>query len=462
MARRDDGIGFWLTSAIVVGTVIGSGIFLLPASLAPLGANAPIAWVVSGVGAMCIAFALSRIVRPEGGGLQSYVEAELGPTAGFIVTFALWTASCTGIAGPSIAAAAAFSILVPALSDPWSVAMVALVTTIALTIINARGIRAAGSLALVTIAIRIVPLLAVIVVALMRGANHQRLTPLAPTPITLDNIAAAVTLTLFAIIGFEVGTTPVGKVRNPSRTIPLALMAGTAFCVVLYLLSSTSVTLILSPQATATSLAPYADALKGNFGEAAVGLAAIAIIVAAVGGANTSILVAGELGYSMALRRDLPQICRADQPDEHARGQSGSGKHLRDRADLVQREQKHGSDVHFLEPSGNDGDARGLRAGRVYRFAAPTIGNRDSGHRYQHPFFVVRLLRRRPEREPARPGFFGRRPWNPLAMPPAYALARRLQPSGGGESSRASGIIRLSFFEKLRRHTSLVPSGPAL
>lgn len=307
MARRDDGIGFWLTSAIVVGTVIGSGIFLLPASLAPLGANAPIAWVVSGVGAMCIAFALSRIVRPEGGGLQSYIEAELGPTAGFIVTFALWTASCTGIAGPSIAAAAAFSILVPALSDPWSVAMVALVTTIALTIINARGIRAAGSLALVTIAIRIVPLLAVIVVALMRGANHQRLTPLAPTPITLDNIAAAVTLTLFAIIGFEVGTTPVGKVRNPSRTIPLALMAGTAFCVVLYLLSSTSVTLILSPQATATSLAPYADALKGNFGEAAVGLAAIAIIVAAVGGANTSILVAGELGYSMALRRDLPQ-----------------------------------------------------------------------------------------------------------------------------------------------------------
>ena len=89
MARRDDGIGFWLTSAIVVGTVIGSGIFLLPASLAPLGANAPIAWVVSGVGAMCIAFALSRIVRPEGGGLQSYIEAELGRTAGFIVTFAL-------------------------------------------------------------------------------------------------------------------------------------------------------------------------------------------------------------------------------------------------------------------------------------------------------------------------------------------------------------------------------------
>src|SRR3954470_25069085 len=73
-------IGIVMTTAIVIGTVIGSGIFLLPAALAPLGANATIAWVVSGFGAMCVAFALSQIIRPEGAGLQSYVEAALGPT----------------------------------------------------------------------------------------------------------------------------------------------------------------------------------------------------------------------------------------------------------------------------------------------------------------------------------------------------------------------------------------------
>src|SRR4029079_15370530 len=116
--RSREGIGFWLTSAIVVGTVIGSGIFLHPASLAPLGVNAIIAWVISGVGVLCSAFALSRIVRPEGGGLQSYVEAGLGPTAGFTVTFALWIASWTGIAGTAIATGAALSRLVPALGDP--------------------------------------------------------------------------------------------------------------------------------------------------------------------------------------------------------------------------------------------------------------------------------------------------------------------------------------------------------
>ena len=297
-----------MTSAIVVGTVIGSGIFLLPVSLAPLGINAPIAWVISGIGALCIAFALSSIVRPEGAGLQSYVEAELGATAGFVVTFALWISCWTAMASTAVAAAAALSWIVPSLNDPWSVAMVAIGTTIAITAVNLRGVRAAGAFAVVTVAIRILPLLAVIVAVLLMKARHQPLAPFAPTPITTDNLATAVTLTLFAIIGFETGTAPVGKVRNPTRTIPLALMAGTSFCVLLYLLSSTSVGLILSPEATAKSLSPFADALKVNWGETAARLAAIGVAIAAIGGLNSNLLCGGELGYSMGLRGDLPAI----------------------------------------------------------------------------------------------------------------------------------------------------------
>jgi len=299
-------IGLVMTSAIVVGTVIGSGIFLLPVSLAPLGINAPIGWVVSGLGAMCVAFTLSRIVRPEGGGLQSYIEAELGAIAGFIVTFSLWVSSWAAMAATAIAAAAALSRIVPQLGDPWSVAMVAIATTLVVTAVNLRGVRAAGGFALVTVAIRILPLLAVIAVLALRQIEQQPIASLAATPITTDNIATAVTFTLFAIIGFETGTAPVGKVRNPTRTIPLALMAGTAFCVLLYLFSSTAVSLILSPEATASSLAPYADALKANWGEKAAKLAAIGIAIAAIGGLNSNLLCAGEVGYSLGLRGDLP------------------------------------------------------------------------------------------------------------------------------------------------------------
>ena len=296
-----------MTAAIVVGTIIGSGIFLLPASLAPLGVNAPIAWVVSGAGALCVAFALARIVRPDGAGLQSYVEAQLGPTPAFLVSFALWVSGWAGMASTAVAAAAALSRVVPQISDPWSVAMVAVATTVAVTAVNFGGVRAAGGFAVVTVAIRVLPLLAVIVVVLVRYSNGQPTAQLAAAPITTDNMATAVTLTLFAILGFETGTTPVGKVRNPTRTIPLALMTGTAFCVLLYLFSSTSVSLILSPQATATSLAPFADALKANWGETAAKLAAIGIAIAAIGGLNSNLVCGTELGYSMGLRGDLPK-----------------------------------------------------------------------------------------------------------------------------------------------------------
>jgi APA family basic amino acid/polyamine antiporter len=90
-------------------------------------------------------------------------------------------------------------------------------------------------------------------------------------------------------------------------------MAGTSFVALLYLLASTSVSLILSPAATAASPAPFAEALVANFGEAAAVFAALTIAVAALGSANNNLLIGGELGYSMALRGDLPrQFARTD------------------------------------------------------------------------------------------------------------------------------------------------------
>jgi APA family basic amino acid/polyamine antiporter len=299
-------IGIWMTSALVVGTMIGAGIFLLPVSLAPLGLNAVIGWVISAAGALCIAVALCRLVRREGGGIQSYVEAIFGPTVGFIVTFAFWVSSWTAMAAVAIATAAAISRIVPALGDPLWITVVSVATTIVVAVVNARGVRAAGGFALLTVAIKILPLVAVIVLVAWRLLESEPLAPLTPIPVTLDNIATAVALTLFAMLGFEAATAPVAKVRDPDKTIPRAILAGTLFVALLYLFSSTSVSLILSPEATERSLAPYADALTTNWGEVAALLAALAIAISALGALNNNLLVAGELGYSMALRGDLP------------------------------------------------------------------------------------------------------------------------------------------------------------
>ena len=79
-------MGIWMTGALVVGCVIGSGIFLLPVSLAPLGTNATLGWVISGAGALAIAYSLALISR-NGAGIQTSVEESFGPTVAFLVTF---------------------------------------------------------------------------------------------------------------------------------------------------------------------------------------------------------------------------------------------------------------------------------------------------------------------------------------------------------------------------------------
>jgi APA family basic amino acid/polyamine antiporter len=147
----------------------------------------------------------------------------------------------------------------PAFAGPVFVVAVAIGSIILFTAVNALGVRAAGGLSLVTVAIKLLPLAAVILILLIRGAGPSPYEPLAPAPLSLANVATAAALTFYALTGFESATTPVDKVREPSRTIPIAIFGGTLF-----------------------------------------------VAVAAFGCLNGLILATGELGYSMALRRDLP------------------------------------------------------------------------------------------------------------------------------------------------------------
>ena len=299
-------LGPWMTVALVVGGIIGSGIFMLPVALAPLGPNAVAGWLVSGAGALCIAFALSRLVTADGAGLQAYIERGFGPLAGFVVAWCFLVSTWAANAALAIAAASATSRIVPAFSDGTWVAPLAIGFIAFLTAVNASGARAMGRLAVLTTLLKILPLAAVIVLVAIGAGQGRDFEPLAPVPLTLDNISVAVALALFALTGFENALAPVGKVRDPARNIPRAMVAGTAFVALLYLLSSSSVLLLLPQSQVATSAAPFADALVSEWGEGAAILAALGMAIAAFGALNGGVMVAGEAGYSMALRGDLP------------------------------------------------------------------------------------------------------------------------------------------------------------
>jgi APA family basic amino acid/polyamine antiporter len=295
-----------MTGGLVVGSMIGSGIFMLPVSLGPLGMNAVVGWVLSILGALAIAFALASLGRSGAGGIHAYIERAFGPTAAFLVTWAFWISNIGAQAGLAIATASALSSVAPSIGGASGILIVGVGSVVLLTLVNLRGVRTSGGLSLVTVAIKILPLLAVVAILLMREASGKGFERFAAIPVTPANIATATALTLFALTGFECATAPVDKVRDPARTIPRAILGGATLVGLIYLVSSSGVMLLLPTDRIASSPAPYADVIAMQWGGKAALLAALAIAISAFGGLNSLIFASGELGYAMGLRGDLP------------------------------------------------------------------------------------------------------------------------------------------------------------
>jgi len=298
-------LGPWMTLALVISGVVGVGIFYLPIALAPLGGSVPVGWLISGVGVMAMAYCASRIVSPDGGGLQAYVENELGRGAGFIVTWVTWCSSCVGNPAVALAAAAGLASIVPGLSG--HLVLLASAFFIVLTLVNLRGIRTVGELAVVTVLIKLLPLVAVVVIAAILGGSGARLQPIGAPPPSFGNIATASALCLFALTGFEFSLSPVGKIRNPERNLSRALVFGLAGIATTYLLVTLSLSLIMPNSAIARSIAPFPQAIGIYWGSPAAILAAAAMVVSAFGTLNASVLACGEMLYSMSLRNDMPR-----------------------------------------------------------------------------------------------------------------------------------------------------------
>ncbi len=214
MPKPNDGkMGIWMTTALVVGTIIGAGIFMLPVSLAPLGRNSIIGWLVSGVGALCIVFALAQLSRLGGNGIQANIEREFGPTTAFLTAWAFWMSNWVAEASVAVAAGSTLSFLGPQFGGPAFSRPVAIGCVLLVTLVNAIGVRAAGGLSIVTVVIKFLPLLAVIWLS-WNAARGGPLRAVWPAPISFANLASATALTFFALTGFEAATAPVCKIRT--------------------------------------------------------------------------------------------------------------------------------------------------------------------------------------------------------------------------------------------------------
>src|SRR5258708_38293219 len=196
-------LGRWMSLAMVVGSMIGSGIYLLPTTLAPYGYNLVVAFPLTGFGTMCLAFALARLAAVIPGGPFAYVTRAFGETAAFLTLWSYVISQITGVAGVAVAVAGALGHVFPIVASGPGLIAVALGTIAILTIVNLGGARSAGFLQIIATLIKIVPLVAVVVFVLIRFGSGQPVEQLETTPVSISAITTAGALILFSLTGFD-------------------------------------------------------------------------------------------------------------------------------------------------------------------------------------------------------------------------------------------------------------------
>ncbi|MEQ1687828.1 MAG: amino acid permease [Sphingopyxis sp.] len=302
--------GFWTATALIVGGMVGSGIFLLPAALAPFGWTGVLAWVISIIGAISIAYVIARLAQamPDASGIVAMTAHVLGTLPGALVGWSYWVSTWAAVAAIAIAAASYLSLFVSALSaTPLAGSLAATTIIWCLTALNIAGAAVAGRFQVLTTLLKLLPMIAVILtLAIIVPSGQAPLAPMPPANALMTSLFAAVTLTLFPLLGFECAGVVAERVRDPARTIMRATMAGTAFTGLVYILISSGMVLTLPTATLASSTAPFALFIESWVGAGASAWVAAFAAVAAIGALNGWVLIQGEVPLGMARAGLLP------------------------------------------------------------------------------------------------------------------------------------------------------------
>lgn len=296
-------MGLWMATALVVGNMVGSGIFLLPATLA--GSAGPISilgWVFTGAGAILLALVFANLGKafPRTGGPYAYARRAFGDFVGFQTAWGYWIAVWAGNAAIAVAFVGYFAVFWPELGDSNSLAAAVGIATIwLLTLTNVLGARQGGAVQVVTTVLKFVPLAAIGVIGLF-FIDADNLSPFAPQGSDLSLLSTTAALTLWAFIGLESATVPAEEVKDPERTIPRATIIGTTLAAGLYLVATVAIMGILPTAQLAESSSPFADAAGVAFGGGWDKAIAAVAMISSFGALNGWIMLQGRVPLAAA------------------------------------------------------------------------------------------------------------------------------------------------------------------
>jgi basic amino acid/polyamine antiporter, APA family len=320
MSEKSKELGLWTTTSLVIGNMIASGLFMLPATLAVYGGISLIGWLVSGAGALCLALVyswLNKLQPSATGGPYAYTRDGMGGFAAFLVAWGYWISTWCTNAAIAVAFVSYLTAFIPSLgNNPVLSVGTGLSAIWFLTWINTKGIREAGLVQLITTVLKLVPLLIITVGGLFYlNADH-----FIPFNVSSDSsiaaITSATTLTLFAFLGLESATVPAGNVKNAEKTVSRATIIGTMLTTLIYIAGTVAVMGLIPPSVLKNSQAPFADAAASIWGEGARYLVAGGAVISTFGALNGWILLQGQMPMAAARDHLFPKIFAKENKNE--------------------------------------------------------------------------------------------------------------------------------------------------
>ncbi|WP_018656552.1 amino acid permease [Actinomadura flavalba] len=297
-------LGLPQATALVVGNIVGTGIFLLPASLAAIGTLSFVVMAVTTVGAMALAIVFGRLGAriPASGGPYAYARDAFGEFAGFLVSWSFWLTAWGGNAGIAVAWVGYVNYFLNWDNTVGSI-VIGLVGIWIPALINLSGVKNIGAFQLVTTVLKFVPLIFVAVVGLffISTANFGPFNASGDSAWSAVWLAAG--LILFIYSGMESVTIVAERIKDPARNVGRASVMGVAACGVLYLLATVAIFGNVPHGQLQDSTAPFADAINNMFGGTIWGgVMAACAIVSGIGALNGWTMLVAEM--PMAAARD--------------------------------------------------------------------------------------------------------------------------------------------------------------
>ncbi len=297
-------IGFTSAIALVTGNMIGSGIFLLPASLAAYKGVGIIGWIIATIGAILLSFVFGKLGEwfpNTTGGPYAYTRIYLGQFAAFWVAWGYWISIWITNAAIAVAFVGYLGVFFPVLKTDLLYSLFAGIGVIwFFTWINSKNIRDIGFVQKLTTALKILPILFVIVFGVFYSDISVLISRSFYSEISWGNVTTVIMISFFSFLGLESATVPSNQIENGSKIIKKATILGTVFTAFLYTLSFIVIIGIIPPETLAKSEAPFADVadiLAGSWGKYFIAFGAL---VSTMGALNGWILIQGQIPFAAA------------------------------------------------------------------------------------------------------------------------------------------------------------------